>query len=125
MFTDITCGYCHKLHEQMADYNALGITVRYLAFPRQGLDSDAEKEMKAIWCAKDKNKAFDDVMAGKSAAPASCDVDIADHYALGVQLGVSGTPAVVLSNGTLVPGYQPPKEMKEFLDEHQKMTSGK
>ncbi|HBE4750220.1 TPA: thioredoxin fold domain-containing protein [Escherichia coli] len=101
------------------------ITVRYLAFPRQGLDSDAEKEMKAIWCAKDKNKAFDDVMAGKSAAPASCDVDIADHYALGVQLGVSGTPAVVLSNGTLVPGYQPPKEMKEFLDEHQKMTSGK
>nr|QBC17906.1 HisDsbCTEV_GFP [Cloning vector pT5DsbCGFP]QBC17913.1 HisDsbCTEV_GFP [Cloning vector pT7DsbCGFP] len=125
VFTDITCGYCHKLHEQMADYNALGITVRYLAFPRQGLDSDAEKEMKAIWCAKDKNKAFDDVMAGKSVAPASCDVDIADHYALGVQLGVSGTPAVVLSNGTLVPGYQPPKEMKEFLDEHQKMTSGK
>ncbi len=99
--------------------------MRYLAFPRQGLDSDAEKEMKAIWCAKDKNKAFDDVMAGKSVAPASCDVDIADHYVLGVQLGVSGTPAVVLSNGTLVPGYQPPKEMKEFLDEHQKMTSGK
>lgn len=125
VFTDITCGYCHKLHEQMSDYNALGITVRYLAFPRQGLDSDAEKEMKAIWCAKDKNKAFDDVMAGKSVAPASCDVDIADHYALGVQLGVSGTPAIVLSNGTLVPGYQPPKEMKEFLDEHQKMTSGK
>ena len=125
VFTDITCGYCHKLHEQMSDYNALGITVRYLAFPRQGLDSDAEKEMKAIWCAKDKNKAFDDVMAGKSVAPASCDVDIADHYALGVQLGVSGTPAVVLSNGTLVPGYQPPKDMKEFLDEHQKMTSGK
>ena len=55
----------------MADYNALGITVRYLAFPRQGLDSDAEKEMKAIWCAKDKNKAFDDVMAGKSVAPAA------------------------------------------------------
>ena len=77
VFTDITCGYCHKLHEQMADYNALGITVRYLAFPRQGLESDAEKEMKAIWCAKDKNKAFDDVMAGKSVAPASCDVDIA------------------------------------------------
>ncbi|HBA3560372.1 TPA: thioredoxin fold domain-containing protein [Escherichia coli] len=115
----------NALEKEMIVYKALGITVRYLAFPRQGLDSDAEKEMKAIWCAKDKNKAFDDVMAGKSVAPASCDVDIADHYALGVQLGVSGTPAVVLSNGTLVPGYQPPKEMKEFLDEHQKMTSGK
>ena len=125
VFTDITCGYCHKLHEQMSDYNALGITVRYLAFPRQGLESQAEQQMKAIWCAKDKKKAFDDVMAGKAATPASCDIDIADHYALGVQLGVSGTPAIVLSNGTLVPGYQPPKEMKEFLDEHQKMTSGK
>ena len=81
--------------------------------------------MRAIWCAEDENKGLEDVMAGKSVAPASWDVDIADNYALGVQLGVSGTPAIVLSNGTLVPGYQPPKEMKEFLDEHQKMTSGK
>jgi len=94
VFTDITCGYCHKLHEEMKDYNALGITVRYLAFPRQGLDSQA-------------------------------DVDIANHYALGVQFGVSGTPAIVLSNGYVVPGYQGPKEMKEFLDAHAKQTSGK
>ncbi len=99
VFTDITCGYCHKLHEEMKDYNALGITVRYLAFPRQGLESQAEQDMKSIWCAKDKNKAFDDAMAGKGVKPASCDVNIADHYALGVQLGVSGTPAIVLSNG--------------------------
>lgn len=115
VFTDITCGYCHKLHEEMKDYNALGITVRYLAFPRQGLESQAEQDMKSIWCAKDKNKAFDDAMAGKGVKPASCDVNIADHYALGVQLGVSGTPAIVLSNGYVVPGYQGPKEMKAFL----------
>ncbi|EMS9713774.1 bifunctional protein-disulfide isomerase/oxidoreductase DsbC [Salmonella enterica] len=121
VFTDITCG----LHEEMKDYNALGITVRYLAFPRQGLESQAEQDMKSIWCAKDKNKAFDDAMAGKGVKPASCDVNIADHYALGVQLGVSGTPAIVLSNGYVVPGYQGPKEMKAFLDEHQKQTSGK
>ncbi|EDP9910222.1 bifunctional protein-disulfide isomerase/oxidoreductase DsbC [Salmonella enterica subsp. enterica serovar Anatum] len=121
VFTDITCGYCHKLHEEMKDYNALGITVRYLAFPRQGLESQAEQDMKSIWCAKDKNKAFDDAMAGKGVKPASCDVNIADHYAL----GVSGTPAIVLSNGYVVPGYQGPKEMKAFLDEHQKQTSGK
>ena len=44
VFTDITCGYCHKLHEQMGDYNALGITVRYLAFPRQGLQSEADRK---------------------------------------------------------------------------------
>jgi thiol:disulfide interchange protein DsbC len=113
VFTDITCGYCHKLHEQMSDYNALGITVRYLAFPRQGLQSQA-----------DRNKALDDAMNGKGVQPASCSVDIAKHYTLGVQMGVNGTPAMVLSNGMVLPGYQGPKELKAFLDEHQKQTSG-
>jgi thiol:disulfide interchange protein DsbC len=64
-------------------------------------------------------------MSGKGVKPASCDLDIADHYALGVQFGVNGTPAVVLNDGYLVPGYQGPKEMKAFLDEHQKQTGGK
>ncbi|MBE1043779.1 bifunctional protein-disulfide isomerase/oxidoreductase DsbC, partial [Escherichia coli] len=50
VFTDITCGYCHKLHQQMKEYNDLGITVRYMAFPRQGLASQAEKDMQSIWC---------------------------------------------------------------------------
>ncbi|MBL1917286.1 bifunctional protein-disulfide isomerase/oxidoreductase DsbC, partial [Klebsiella pneumoniae] len=122
--TDITCGYCHKLHEQMSDYNALGITVRYLAFPRQGLQSQAEQDMKAIWCAKDRNKALDDAMNGKGVQPASCSIDIAKHYTLGVQMGVNGTPAMVLSNGMVLPGYQGPKELKAFLDEHKKQTSG-
>ena len=125
VFTDITCGYCQKLHSEMADYNALGITVRYLAFPRQGIGSEAEKDMKAVWCAKDRNKAFDDAMSGKGVKPASCDMDIANHYALGVQFGVNGTPAVVLNDGYVVPGYQAPAEMKAFLDQHQKATGGK
>ncbi|MCF6692229.1 bifunctional protein-disulfide isomerase/oxidoreductase DsbC [Raoultella terrigena] len=125
VFTDITCGYCHKLHEEMSDYNALGITVRYLAFPRQGLQSQTEQDMQAIWCAKDRNKALDDAMGGKGVQPASCKVDISKHYTLGVQFGVNGTPAMVLSNGYVLPGYQGPKELKAFLDEHQKQTSGK
>ncbi|MGG7447420.1 bifunctional protein-disulfide isomerase/oxidoreductase DsbC [Kosakonia oryzendophytica] len=125
VFTDITCGYCQKLHSEMADYNALGITVRYLAFPRQGIGSEAEKDMKAVWCAKDRNKAFDDAMSGKGVKPTSCDMDIANHYALGVQFGVNGTPAVVLNDGYVVPGYQAPAEMKAFLDQHQKATGGK
>lgn len=125
VFTDITCGYCHKLHNEMSDYNALGITVRYLAFPRQGIQSPAEKEMKSIWCAKDRNKAFDDAMKGKSVQAASCDINLANHYALGVQFGVNGTPAIVLNDGNVVPGYQGPSEMKAFLDLHQKQTSGK
>jgi thiol:disulfide interchange protein DsbC len=79
--------------------------------------------MKAIWCAKDRNKALDDAMNGKGVQPASCD-GYRKHYTLGVQLGVNGTPAMVLSNGYVLPGYQGPKELKAFLDEHQKQTSG-
>ncbi len=123
VFTDITCGYCHKLHEEMKDYNALGITVRYLAFPRQGLQSPIEKDMKAIWCAKDPKKAFDAAMKGEAATGGTCDMNIANHYNLGVQFGIQGTPAIVLSNGTVIPGYQGPKEMKQMLDAHQQLTN--
>lgn len=122
VFTDITCGYCHKLHEEMSDYNALGITVRYLAFPRQGVNSQAEKDMSSIWCAKDRNKAFDAAIKGDAVAAASCDLDIKKHYELGVQFGIQGTPAVLLTDGTLIPGYQGPKDMKAFLDEHQRQS---
>lgn len=122
VFTDITCGYCHKLHEEMKDYNALGITVRYLAFPRQGLQSKAAREMKSIWCAKDRAKAFDNAMKGGKVEPASCDIDMAGQYHLGVQFGINGTPAIILNDGTLIPGYQGPKEMKKMLDAHQQMT---
>lgn len=69
VFTDITCGYCHKLHEQMKEYNDLGITVRYLAFPRQGLNSQAEKDMQSIWCTADKAKAFDQANERRRSIP--------------------------------------------------------
>ncbi len=119
VFTDITCGYCRKLHEQMKDYNALGITVRYLAFPRQGLSSQAEKDMRSIWCMADRNKAFDDAMKNNDISPATCKTDISKHYQLGVQFGIQGTPAIVLQNGTIVPGYQGLKEMLQMLNAHQ------
>lgn len=118
VFTDITCGYCHKLHEQMKEYNDLGITVRYLAFPRQGLESQAEKVMRSIWCTADRAKAFDAAMKGDAVSPATCKTDISQHYALGVQFGINGTPAIVLKNGMVVPGYQGPKEMAAMLDAH-------
>lgn len=116
VFTDITCGYCHKLHQQMKDYNDLGITVRYLAFPRQGLESQAERDMQSIWCTADKAKAFDSVMKGDAISPATCKTDISKHYALGVQFGIQGTPAIILGNGTMIPGYQGPKELAAMLD---------
>lgn len=122
VFTDITCGYCRKLHNEMAEYNDLGITVRYLAFPRQGVPSDNASNMRSIWCAKDPRKAMNDAQNGKSIASANssvCDPDINGQYQLGSTLGVNGTPAIVLENGSLIPGYQPPQNLLKLLDSKQ------
>lgn len=119
VFTDITCGYCRKLHEQMADYNALGITVRYLAFPREGLHGQVEKAMTAIWCSADRNKAFDAAMKGDAPqmdAPASCKINLDQHYKLGILFGIQGTPAILTDSGMMIPGYQGPQELKQVLD---------
>ncbi|QYK00795.1 bifunctional protein-disulfide isomerase/oxidoreductase DsbC [Shewanella psychrotolerans] len=117
VFTDITCGYCRKLHNQMAEYNDLGITVRYLAFPRQGIPSKNANDMEAVWCATDPLKAMDDAKAGKSVSSAkNCDAKIAQQYNLGQTLGVNGTPAIILEDGTMIPGYQPPQQLFQALE---------
>lgn len=116
VFTDITCGYCHKLHQQIADYNALGITIRYLAFPREGLQGIVARQMQSVWCADDRKTALDEAMKGKSPLEKNCSVNIAQHYQLGLLFGIQGTPAIVLDDGTLIPGYQGPKELKQYLD---------
>lgn len=116
VFTDITCGYCRKLHREMKDYNDLGITVRYLAYPRQGVPSPNADEMEAVWCAKDPHKAMDDAKAGKNISLAKCDADIAGQYNLGGAFGVNGTPAMVLEDGSMIPGYQPASALFDVLE---------
>lgn len=116
VFTDTTCGYCRKLHSQIAEYNAQGITVRYLAFPRAGQYSQTEYEMKSVWCNADRNHALDTAMKGEKIAPAECAIKISEHYKQGVMFGIQGTPAILLDDGMMIPGYQDPKEMKALLD---------
>ncbi|SET38947.1 thiol:disulfide interchange protein DsbC [Thorsellia anophelis DSM 18579] len=116
VFTDITCPYCQKMHQQMNEYNDLGITISYLAFPRQGPLSENAANMQSVWCMADKNTAFDKADKGEIPAPATCDFDIRDHYKLGNQMGVTGTPAILVPSGDLVPGYLPPKEMLAMLE---------
>ncbi|MCF1428378.1 MAG: bifunctional protein-disulfide isomerase/oxidoreductase DsbC [Shewanella sp.] len=116
VFTDITCGYCRKLHSEMKELNDAGITVRYLAFPRQGVPSANADNMRSVWCAADPLKAMTDAQNGKSVPVAKCDADIAGQYHLGSTLGVNGTPAIVLEDGTLIPGYQPVKSLLNMLE---------
>lgn len=115
IFTDVTCGYCRKLHEQMAEYNDAGITVRYLAFPRAGLDSPIYDEMVSVWCSADPQKALTDSKSSREIASAKCENSIAEQYKFGQQIGVNGTPNIVLPDGSLIPGYQPAPQLLQAL----------
>lgn len=115
VFTDPSCGYCRRLHQEIADYNKAGITVRYLAFPRGGLGSDTAKELEAIWCSRDKNSAMDRAKAGRSVSSIECRNPVANHYQVGQAFGVTGTPAIVLPSGQMIPGYQPVANLVQQL----------
>jgi thiol:disulfide interchange protein DsbC len=107
VFTDVDCGYCRKLHQEMSALNDHGIEVRYLAYPRAGIGSDSYQKIVSAWCADDQNAAITELKAGGSIPELTCDNPVAAHYALGQQVGISGTPAILLPDGRLLPGYLP------------------
>lgn len=116
VFTDIECGYCRKLHQDIAELNRNGITVEYLAFPRMGLGSKDYTDMISVWCASDRKKALTDAKQGKAVAVKNCTNPVAMQYALGQQLGVNGTPAIFAADGTQLGGYLPPAQLRAALD---------
>ena len=111
VFTDIDCGYCRKLHEEVPSMNDLGITVSYLAFPRAGVGSPSYDKLVNVWCSDDRLDAMTQAKAGKTLAKKNCVNPVAEEYYLGNKLGVSGTPAIVLGDGSLVPGYLPAEQL--------------
>ena len=118
VFTDIDCGYCRKLHSQIADYNKAGITVKYLFFPRAGLNSDSYKKAVSVWCSTNRNQALTEAKGGKDPdLDKTCSNPISEEYELGMKVGVSGTPAIFAEDGTQIGGYIPPDKMREKLDQ--------
>lgn len=111
VFTDPTCGYCRQLHQQMDNYLAAGITIRYFAWPRSGLQGSAFNQLQAVWCAVDPQAAMTRAKDDKSIQQGNCQTPVAEHYALGQKFGVRGTPALVLEDGRLLPGYLPPSRL--------------
>ncbi|TNH08083.1 bifunctional protein-disulfide isomerase/oxidoreductase DsbC [Testudinibacter sp. TR-2022] len=119
VFMDITCHYCHLLYSKKDEYNNLGITLRFLAFPRAGLDNQTARQMEAIWQAKDRNQALDAAENGDLPKNLMTPDIVAQHYALGRQYGVRGTPSIVTDSGEMIGGYLPPKELLAALQEAQ------
>jgi len=116
VFTDIDCGYCRKLHRNVPQLNAMGIEVRYLAFPRAGVGSDSYRKAVAAWCAEDRQGTLTRLKNDEPVALEQCaDNPVAAQFDLGQEMGVNGTPASVLADGTLVPGYHSPEEFARIL----------
>ena len=116
VFTDIDCPYCRRLHQEVPAMNKLGIKVRYLAFPRAGVNSPSYDKAVSVWCAKDRAKALTDAKAGKAVPKATCDAPVLQEMELGEQVGVTGTPAMVLEDGRMIPGYMPAARLSQLLD---------
>ena len=117
VFTDIECGYCRKLHEEIAEINRQGIAVEYLAFPRMGLGSQDHKDMISVWCAPDRKRALTDAKAGKAIPSRDCKNPVTMEFDVGQRVGVSGTPAIFSAEGVQLGGYLPPAALRAKLDE--------
>jgi thiol:disulfide interchange protein DsbC len=115
VFTDIDCGYCRKLHNEVPRMNELGIEVSYLAFPRAGVGSESYNKFVSAWCADDKLVALTDAKSGRAIPPKTCANPVAAQYELGMELGVTGTPAILLEDGSLLPGYVPADQLAQGL----------
>jgi len=116
VFTDVDCPYCRKLHSQMAEYNRLGIRVRYLLYPRTGPNTTAWTKAEQVWCSTDRNAALTRAKLGEELKAKPCTNNpVARSYALGQDFALEGTPAIVMGNGEMLPGYVPPDVLAQHL----------
>ena len=116
VFTDIDCGYCRRLHSQIAEYNRLGIRVRYMFFPRSGPGTESWHKAEAVWCSSNRNDALTRAKNGEEIKMAKCPTDIIKRdFELGQKLAVDGTPAIFLASGEMLPGYAPPSQLAKYL----------
>ena len=119
VFTDIDCGYCRKLHQEVEHYNEVGIGVSYLFFPRAGLNTSSHQKAVNVWCADDQKQAMTDAKNGIELEPLMCRNPIESQYNLGIGAGIHkvGTPAVITSDGTVIPGYLSAPKMKTRIEQ--------
>ena len=116
VFTDVDCGYCRKLHNEMADYHAEGIEIRYAAFPRAGIGSQSYNKIVSAWCADNQQETMTKLKSSQQVEQLiNCEHPVDEHYRLGQQLGVNGTPSIFTEDGKLMPGYVPAADLARRL----------
>jgi thiol:disulfide interchange protein DsbC len=116
IFTDFDCGYCQKLHQEVPQLNAMGIEVRYLAYPREGIGSETYQKLVTAWCAKDRQGTLTRYKNRETVPISTCaNNPVAAQFAIGERMGVTGTPALITSKGELIPGYMPAADLAQKL----------
>ena len=115
VFSDVDCPYCRKFEEELAKVD--NITVYTFLYPIEGLHPKAVQTSKQIWCAPDRNKAWDDYITGGTVPrnDGKCANPVDATIALGSKLKVSGTPTLIFANGQRVPGMVPAPQLERLL----------
>ena len=117
IFTDIDCTFCRRLHAQLDEYMAQGIEIRYFLYPRNGPTSPSWAKAENVWCADDRHEALTLAKLDQEYPTRSCDASVvSSHYVIGQDVGLRGTPAIVLHDGSLFSGYLPPDQLKQAID---------
>ncbi len=112
VFTDVDCFYCQKLHKEVPALNRAGVEVRYLAYPRAGVGSESYRKIATAWCANDRQAALTRLKNRETLPDNVCPGNpVAEQYMLGQKVGVRGTPALVMENGQLLPGYMSAEDL--------------
>jgi len=117
IFTDVDCGYCRKLHQEVPKLNQAGVTVRYFAYPRAGLESEAYRTMASVWCADDPQAALTAAKGGAAVPDKTCENPVKAHFDMGNRIGVQGTPSILLEDGTELGGYAPADQIVQALNQ--------
>jgi thiol:disulfide interchange protein DsbC len=117
VFTDVDCVHCRRMHQEIAELNRLGIRVRYLMYPRGGPGSEAWQKAEDVWCSADRKDALTRAKRGEKLPAGRCATPVAAQYALGGNVGLTGTPGIVTETGELIPGYSSAAMLAAYLDE--------
>jgi len=120
LFSDVDCPYCRKFETELAKVD--NITVYTFLYPIEGLHPNAPQASKQIWCAPDRNKAWDDYITSRIVPKndGKCANPVEANIALGNKLRVSGTPTLFFANGQRVPGMVPAAQLEKLLDANAK-----
>lgn len=116
VFTDVDCGFCRKLHSEIDQYNAEGIAIRYLFYPRSGPNTESFAKAEQVWCSADRKEALTQAKRGVplNVSP-GCPNPIKRQWDAGEALGINATPMMVLADGEVVRGYVQAKALAARL----------